>query len=572
MSISFPPIATSILRTPLRRSAARLLNPASQRPTVVFVGFDWAGDYGAGAGNPDVNVLVAMPNDNPNQPNAIDIIRSVKIDNTGNAFPVYVYFLDTTDTIVAPPDTMVWEPVVTNSTQANVILRGATNANNVGMTKVYFCNFFVPPYINAEIAQAVDLRLASPQIVSGGLFVQSGAVLTSGQSYTSNALAITGGGGGGAAAVHGVLDTFGRFTGVVVDNPGANYKSAVILTPTGANPARAAWTETNVQYNTGDIATYLGTEWARTGAAVFGGAAWAIFTYPTNSSVSFGGNGYLRTGGQMPPNGGVPGAWSANTTYATGDGALYGGNGYYRTGAAVVGEGHYPAWNGGTFYSGGDRVSSGGNNFQANFGNSGQAPFIGSSIWAYLPNSAPPSDGGWTLVQSPPNDPGWTISSRPPNAGGWLNSGTAGGSAASFNVTMAAGAGDLIQNPTYAPPALGDQISSYYDVVVGGGTFENNLFGSAYNGGFIYLTAINVVFSSGTPGGPYQWTLTNGSGIVLFSMTANVLTAAQAPFTVLRLNGLNLKLDALQVWQLVATTVPAGFSVAHHFAWTYSLK
>lgn len=162
MSIVLPTVATRPLVVKPRKVAAALLNPASIPPTSIMVPFNWASEYGAGTAVPNVNVLVNVTEGGAQIP--IDQIRSVKIDNLGNPAPVYVYFLDTTDTIVAPANTIVWEPVVTNAKIANVILQGASDGAGVGQTKVYFCNFFVPPYVNAEINQAVALYKGSPSI------------------------------------------------------------------------------------------------------------------------------------------------------------------------------------------------------------------------------------------------------------------------------------------------------------------------------------------------------------------------------------------------------------------------
>lgn len=161
MSLRLPTASIVPLRIPIRNTPASLYNAGYVPPRSLMASFDWTIDYAASAANPDINVLVNVQAGGAQEP--IDYIRSVKIDNTGNSFPVYVYFLDTTDTIVAPPDTIVWEPVVTNGKVANVILQGAGNAG-LGQTKVYFCNFFVPPYIDPAVNRVVPQWLGSPTI------------------------------------------------------------------------------------------------------------------------------------------------------------------------------------------------------------------------------------------------------------------------------------------------------------------------------------------------------------------------------------------------------------------------
>ena len=164
MSIVFPPTATSNLAQPLIKGAVSLLNPATIQPTSVVAKFNWQNDYSAGSANPDVNILVNIAMAGGAQ-QALDQIRSVKIDNLGNSAPVYVTFIDTGDTIVAPPNTAVWENVVTNQKIANVILLGADNT--VSNTAVFFTNFIVPNYVDAEISQAVALWKASATISQG---------------------------------------------------------------------------------------------------------------------------------------------------------------------------------------------------------------------------------------------------------------------------------------------------------------------------------------------------------------------------------------------------------------------
>lgn len=200
MSISLPTVAITPLRTPVRNMAAALLNPAQVPPRSIMAAFDWVNEYGGSTSNPNVNVLVGMEAGGAQMP--VDIIRSVKIDNLGNSFPVYVYFLDTTDTIVAPPNTIVWEPVVTNAKIANVICTGIVNGVRA-TTKVYFCNFFVPPYVNPEQSQSAPLLIASP---NGGGQLGSGVnqliLTTQGAGYTAvPAVTI------GAAPVGGVTAT-----------------------------------------------------------------------------------------------------------------------------------------------------------------------------------------------------------------------------------------------------------------------------------------------------------------------------------------------------------------------------
>jgi hypothetical protein len=253
VSISFPATAISNLIQPLRPSMSAILSKPSVSPRSVVATFNWMADYGAGSVNPNVNVLVNIIGAPGGAQQAIDNIRSVKIDNTGNSYPVYVQFLDTTDTIVAPPNTMVWEPVVTNQRIANVILLGAQTAG-LGSTRVYFCNFFVPPYVNAEIAQAVDLALASPVIgLTNGLKLVGANVLLPGDFYNNGNLTVSG--GGGTATAHGILNDLGQFTSVVIDTTNALFTGPPTFTPTGGQTPPPAW-NFPVSYVVGNLTAY----------------------------------------------------------------------------------------------------------------------------------------------------------------------------------------------------------------------------------------------------------------------------------------------------------------------------
>lgn len=161
MSIARPNVVGQQLKRAIRNAPIGLLKKPTVEPRSLLAQFDWSADYGAGSAVPDVVVNVGIAVGGAQLP--IDQVRSVKIDNTGNSCPVYVQFPDSTDTIVAAPNTIVWEPVVSNAPYAYVILKGATTGG-VGSTNVYFCNVVVPPYVNAEVNQAVALYKGSTRI------------------------------------------------------------------------------------------------------------------------------------------------------------------------------------------------------------------------------------------------------------------------------------------------------------------------------------------------------------------------------------------------------------------------
>lgn len=133
-------------------------------PTCAATIWQWA-QYGASTVVPNVAGTINLQAQIPGV-TLIDQIRSVRIDNLGNSAPVYVQFPDTLYTIVAPPNTVVWERAETAGLQAVVAGEGFTNAN-VGVTAVYFCNYEVPPFIDYQFPTAQQLWLASSTITRG---------------------------------------------------------------------------------------------------------------------------------------------------------------------------------------------------------------------------------------------------------------------------------------------------------------------------------------------------------------------------------------------------------------------
>lgn len=91
--------------------------PIQGDPRAVTVTVDWtAAPYSASLSNPDVAVQIAMDR----QTTPLDVIRSVKIDNTFNDVVVYLQFPDTQDTIICPPNSIVISPVFTRSFSATL--------------------------------------------------------------------------------------------------------------------------------------------------------------------------------------------------------------------------------------------------------------------------------------------------------------------------------------------------------------------------------------------------------------------------------------------------------------------
>lgn len=163
MSRNFSLIQPENLRSPIQSKDIDYLLPRVMTPVAAVINITWS-DYSAGittAGvtktNVNVNVFCQGAGPRP----IIDKITSVKIDNTGNGVPVYVSFPDTTDVITCGPNTIVWEPVITNGLVANIIGEGFTSQNNGGATRVSFTNVVIAPYVNSEQTQSIALSLVS---------------------------------------------------------------------------------------------------------------------------------------------------------------------------------------------------------------------------------------------------------------------------------------------------------------------------------------------------------------------------------------------------------------------------
>lgn len=127
----------------------------------------------------------------------------------------------------------------------------------------------------------------------------------------------------------------------------------------------------------------------------------------------------------------------------------------------------------------------------------------------------------------------------------------------------------------YAPPALGDQAASYIDTVTADGVFRNNLFGTPFSSGFIYLTHFQakIVAAADNTTAIATWEFVSSDGSeapfqMAFQNNAGFYNLAEA----ISLQKMNVKLDATKTWQLNMTSIAGGNPTIfmHAFAWTYS--
>jgi len=132
-------------------------------PRAVGVSVNWA-DYGVGPAKVNLGITVFLSSTgSPVQ--GLDQCRSVYVDNTNSNVPIYVQFPDTKFTVVIPPNSSGWYPVVTNALLA--VIYGIGFTPTVPKTSVYFTNLFIPAYIDTELPTALTMGLATKNLIPG---------------------------------------------------------------------------------------------------------------------------------------------------------------------------------------------------------------------------------------------------------------------------------------------------------------------------------------------------------------------------------------------------------------------
>lgn len=134
-----------------------------------------------------------------------------------------------------------------------------------------------------------------------------------------------------------------------------------------------------------------------------------------------------------------------------------------------------------------------------------------------------------------------------------------------IQVTLSTISGGIVVSTqsNYAAKALGDQVSTFAKTVTGLGVFQNNLFGSPFGSGFIYLTKMQIVLLN-TLASPIGIQLQDSFGdtaIQFEGITAGIL---------LDLDNINYKFPATEIWQLNCTQFNANATLNFAFGWTYN--
>lgn len=140
-------------------------------PTAVVARVPWA-SFGDTNANIQTQVNLMTTGSGGSNPQMLDKILSVRIDNLGMPVPCYVQFPDSGFTLVCPANSIIWQPVKTGGFVANIIAKGFTQGDldtvPPPVSTVTFYNIEVPPSISAEINQSASLWLQSADVQRGG--------------------------------------------------------------------------------------------------------------------------------------------------------------------------------------------------------------------------------------------------------------------------------------------------------------------------------------------------------------------------------------------------------------------
>lgn len=130
--------------------------------------------------------------------------------------------------------------------------------------------------------------------------------------------------------------------------------------------------------------------------------------------------------------------------------------------------------------------------------------------------------------------------------------------------------GQTIYNQNFGTPALGDQ-TQQVAFNTGAGITSPTLFLGPYASGFIYLTALSVMFNNLPVGGAQANIVLESTGIagILYQFICSS-PGALGPnnFVVYQMSGKNIKLDATQTWRFRSTTTVIGGAAFCAFDYT----
>lgn len=140
--------------------SSRAFNTSRAKGTMITASVRWS-DY---TNTPGVfSVTTSLQAAGPNLVPAQWQPQSVYIDNEGVDFPVYVSFQDTQFVVSCPANSAGWYAIYTNGRQALISGIGivANSLTTNQLTRLFFTDVPMTPYLDQEVQSAVSLWLAS---------------------------------------------------------------------------------------------------------------------------------------------------------------------------------------------------------------------------------------------------------------------------------------------------------------------------------------------------------------------------------------------------------------------------
>lgn len=163
-----------------------------------------------------------------------------------------------------------------------------------------------------------------------------------------------------------------------------------------------------------------------------------------------------------------------------------------------------------------------------------------------------------------------TIGAQPSsNPAQWSASGVGVDQPAVFSATVSPliGGSSVTNSSIYGARALGDQILQSIDAITAAGVFKNNMFGTPYTSGFIYLTNISVN-QLVSQAGVTAWQLEDQNNNTIMQFENNTLANSSCAIT--SIQGANIKLPATSTYRLRCTSFTGNVFASHGFAYTYA--
>jgi hypothetical protein len=136
-------------------------------PSVVPISIDWNTPWQALNKPSQIGIQVNLQAQSTAGA-ALDIIKSIKIDNSNSTIPIYIQFADTQDVITCPPETIVTEAIYSNLLQFTVYAAGLTTGF-IPTTRLQVCNVELTSNVDPEVQLTYPQWRGSPTIQRSNL-------------------------------------------------------------------------------------------------------------------------------------------------------------------------------------------------------------------------------------------------------------------------------------------------------------------------------------------------------------------------------------------------------------------